>query len=79
MGLKFDDGQEGNQFSEINCQFSILGVWRWRCRAGGFVGTLRLENLLRRPCWARRENIGLIALTNGMPTSGSWGCYNCNR
>jgi hypothetical protein len=46
IGLKFDDGQEGNQFSEIDCQFSILGWWRWRCLAGGFLGTLRLENLL---------------------------------
>jgi len=45
--LKFNDGQERNQFSEIDCQFSILGLWRWRSRAGGYFGTLCLGNLLR--------------------------------
>jgi hypothetical protein len=30
FGIKFDHGRQGNQFSEIDCQFPILGGWRFR-------------------------------------------------
>lgn len=45
--LNFDDGQEGNQFSQIDSQLPLLGLWRWRRLAGRLVGTLRLESVLR--------------------------------
>ena len=44
--LNFDDGQEGNQFSEINGQLSFLGLWGWRRFADFSIGTLRLESVL---------------------------------
>src|ERR1700689_306513 len=44
--LECNDGQKGNQFSEVDCQFPILGCRRWRCLAGRPF-TLCLESLLR--------------------------------
>ena len=47
--LNFDDGQEGNQFPELDGQLSILGLWHWRCVADRSVGTLCLESVLQSP------------------------------
>ena len=41
-----DDGQKGNQFSEVDGEFLILDLWcGWRA-ADWVVGTLRMENFL---------------------------------
>jgi hypothetical protein len=46
ISVKPSPWKEGNQFSEIDSELSLLGLWRWRCLAGRSVGTPRLESFL---------------------------------
>ena len=43
--MGFDDGQEANQFSELDGKLSLLGLWRWWCLRSA-AGALRLESFL---------------------------------
>jgi hypothetical protein len=44
--LKFDNGQERNQFSEVDSKLCVLDLWGWRFRASDPVGALRLEGFV---------------------------------
>jgi hypothetical protein len=44
--LKFDNGQERNQFSEVDPQLCVLDLWSWRFRAADPIGALRLEGFV---------------------------------
>ena len=39
-------GQKGNQLLEVDCQLSILDLWRWRRITTRYFGALRVARLL---------------------------------
>jgi hypothetical protein len=51
--LKFDNGQERDQFAEVDRQLCILDLRIWRFHAANPIGTLRLEGFLS---WCGRDN-----------------------
>jgi hypothetical protein len=51
--LKFDNGQERDQFAEVDRQLCILDLRSWRSHAADPLGALRLEGLL---IWCGRDN-----------------------
>jgi hypothetical protein len=44
--VNFPDGQKGNQFSEIDRQLSLLGLWRWWGIATRYFGALHVAGFL---------------------------------
>jgi hypothetical protein len=46
MRVNFPYGQKGNQFSEIDRKFSLLGLWRWRRIAARHFGALCVAGVL---------------------------------
>jgi hypothetical protein len=67
--LECNDEQKGNQFSEVDCEFSILGCRRWRCLARGPF-TLCLESLLRLAAHLPKP-VHVPTLIEKTPTQGS--------
>ena len=74
MRVDLDDGQEGNQFSDVDGQLSFLGLWGRRYIAD--FPTRAIES--RRLSWwdARRSEGFLSTLLKVLDLSANWlnGC-----